>query len=72
MICSYYIKDYANMTIRMDNEPGNQYKIQSDNLPAVMPHLFLKSVYLLRVVKWNRETCSILLMNYKTPNTGRK
>ena len=60
------------MTIRMDNEPGNQYKIQSDNLPAVMPHLFLKSVYLLRMVKWNRETFSILLMNYMTPEYRKK
>ena len=41
------------MTIRMDNEPRNQYEIQSENLLAVMPDLFLKSVYGLRIVKWN-------------------
>ena len=44
MICSYYIKDYANMTIRMNNEPRNQYEIQSENLLVFMSHLFLKSV----------------------------
>lgn len=44
MICSYYIKDYANMTIRMNNEPRNQCEIQSENLLVFMPHLFLKYV----------------------------
>ena len=32
------------MTIRMNNEPRNQYEIQSENLLVFMPHLFLNYV----------------------------
>ena len=68
----YYINDYANMTIIMNNEPRNQYEIQSENLLVFMPHLFKKSLHFVRIVEWNEETCSILFNNYKTLNAGNK